>query len=337
MIVNQERFVAEEEPYWRELEALLSRKERDLAAGMSYEEAQRLYYLYQRAAAALARVSGMVLEPGLHDYLEALVARAYAQIHQNRARRTRLRPLHWIGVTFPQTFRRNVGAFWLATAVILVGSAFGVLGMMLDDETKLIVMPFDHLLGDPSDRVAMEEGRDDDHMDGAKQSFSAMLMTHNTRVAIMTMSAGIFLGLGSMVLLFYNGVILGAVAFDYVAAGESVFLLGWLLPHGAMEIPAIVIGGQAGLVLGKTIIGWRSPLGLRTRLRQAGPDIVTLIFGVALLLIWAGIIESFLSQYHAPVLPYSLKIAFGTVELVFLALYLGLSGRGARDDGEAAR
>ena len=50
-------------------------------------------------------------------------------------------------------------------------------------------------------------------------------------------------------MLFYNGVILGAVAVDYVRAGETKFLLGWLMPHGVIEIPAILIAGQAGFML----------------------------------------------------------------------------------------
>ncbi len=37
---------------------------------------------------------------------------------------------------------------------------------------------------------------------------------------------------GTLVLLFYNGVILGAVTADYVAAGQGKFLVGWLLRHG---------------------------------------------------------------------------------------------------------
>jgi hypothetical protein len=54
---------------------------------------------------------------------------------------------------------------------------------------------------------------------------------------------------------------------------------------------------------------------------------MTLIFGVGLLLVWAGFVESFLSQYHEPVLPYSVKIAFGLTELVLLILFLSRSGR----------
>ena len=56
-------------------------------------------------------------------------------------------------------------------------------------------------------------------------------------------------------MLFYNGVILGAVTVDYIRAGETKFLLGWLMPHGVIEIPAILIAGQAGLLLAFALIG----------------------------------------------------------------------------------
>jgi hypothetical protein len=62
-------------------------------------------------------------------------------------------------------------------------------------------------------------------------------------------------------------------------------------------------------------------------LRAVAPDLVTLIFGVALMLVWAGIVEAFFSQYHEPVLPYWVKIAFGSVELLLLVLYLSRAGR----------
>jgi hypothetical protein len=51
-----------------------------------------------------------------------------------------------------------------------------------------------------------------------------------------------------------------------------------------------------------------------------------LIFGVGVMLVWAGFIEAFLSQYHEPVIPYDVKIAFGCVELIFLCVFLSKSG-----------
>jgi hypothetical protein len=50
-------------------------------------------------------------------------------------------------------------------------------------------------------------------------------------------------------------------------------------------------------------------------------------FGVALMLIWAGIIEAFFSQYHEPVIPYAVKIGFGVLEISILILFLWKSGK----------
>ena len=131
----------------------------------------------------------------------------------------------------------------------------------------------------------------------------------------------------TLIMLFYNGVILGAVALDYVLAGETPFLLGWLLPHGAIEIPAIILAGQSGLVLAGALIGWGESISLKARLRKISDDLVTLIMGVAVMLIWAGIVEAFFSQYHEPLIPYEAKIGFGVLELILLILFLTRSGK----------
>ncbi|MBI5115714.1 stage II sporulation protein M [Candidatus Poribacteria bacterium] len=327
MIVDLQRFVASEERYWREIEDVLDSLEKRMERSLSLEEAKRFHYLYQRASSDLARLSAFPFEPGIRQRLEALVARAYAEIHETRLKPHRFSPREWFFQTFPQTFRRHARAFALAVIITIVGSAFGGLAISLDPDSKSVLMPFSHLQTHPSDRVAREESRAKDHMEGHKSSFSAMLMTHNTRVSIFTMALGMTWGLGTIILLFYNGVILGAVVCDYVLAGESRFLAGWLLPHGSIEIPAILIAGQAGLILGKALIGRGSPESLKTRLRSISNDLVTLIFGVGLLLVWAGIVEAFFSQYHEPVLPYSLKIAFGLIELALLSLFLARSGK----------
>ena len=116
-------------------------------------------------------------------------------------------------------------------------------------------------------------------------------------------------------------------------AGETSFLLGWLLPHGSVEIPAIILAGQAGLMLAGALIGWGRPISLRSRLRQISSDLVTMIFGVAILLVWAGMVEAFLSQYHEPVLPYELKIGFGLAELILLTWFLFKSGTREQEIG----
>ena len=326
MIIDLEKFSDAEQPVWHELETMLERIEESPRAPLTLDDAKRLHYLYERTSADLGKVMTFSAEPELRRYLESLVARAYSEIHETRSREKRFSPWKWFWQTLPQAFRRRARAFGLSVAITLAGCAFGGFALAFDPDSKSVIMPFEHLHGDPSERVAWEESAVEDRLAGAKSSFSSQLMTHNTRVSILTLAMGITWGLGTIVLLFYNGIILGAVAVDYVLAGQTKFLLGWLMPHGVIEIPAILIAGQAGLVLANALIGFGTRLPLGARFRAVLPDLVTLIFGVAIMLVWAGIIEAFLSQYHEPTIPYAAKIAFGCVELVLLALFLGRAG-----------
>ena len=339
MILDIAQFIGREQPVWTELADTLDRIEIDPYRRMSLPELQRFQYLYERNSADLTQMSEWVSEPEIKSYLVALVARAYAEIHEVRTRSLRFSPWRWFTVTFPAVFRKNLRAFKLSVSATLVGCAFGALALIFDPEAKEVLLPFGHLQGDPAERVREEEQQTLDTLQGRKASFSAYLMTHNTRVSIFTMSLGVTWGVGTMIMLFYNGIILGAVVADYVAAGQSVFLVGWLLPHGSIEIPAILIAGQAGFVLAGAMVGRGRRRPLKRRMREVLPDMVTLIGGVGVLLIWAGLVESFFSQYHQPALPYGLKIAVGVLELGALAVFLSRSGKRAAQaeaDEEAA-
>ena len=326
MIIDLKQFIFQSRPFWNELEELLTRMENAPGADMDLGAVKRFHYLYSRASSDLARLMSESAEPNMRRYLESVVARAYGIIHETRRRPHRIAPLAWFFGVFPRTFRKHLKAFYLSTAVMLLGALLGSFLLLADPQSKEVIMPFPHLLNDPSKRVQMEENAKADRIEGHKTYFSSYLMTHNTKVSIMTMALGMTFGVGTILMLFYNGVILGAVALDYMVAGESAFLFGWLLPHGAIEIPAILLAGQAGLVLAGALIGWGQGVPLRLRFRKISSDLVTLIGGVAVMLVWAGIIEAFFSQYHEPVIPYGIKIGFGVIELIILAFFLARSG-----------
>ena len=335
MIIDLQRFIAEEKPFWTELGTVLDRIEEYPERRMTLEEAKRFHYLYQRTSADLAKIATFSAEPETNRYLESLVARAYGEVHETRGTRQRAAPGKWFLETFPRTFRRHGRAFLLSLAITLAGFAFGGLAVTIDPGAKEVLLPFSHLQGNPSERVAQEEKTAGDELKGTKISGATWYMTHNTQVSIFTVALGITFGVGTVIMLFYNGVILGAVALDYVRAGQSTFLLAWLSPHGVIEIPAILLAGQAGLVLAGALIGWGKSVALRTRLRNVSGDLTTLCFGVALLLVWAGFIEAFVSQYHEPILPYSFKIGFALVEFFLLVLLLARSG--AKDGGSPSK
>ena len=327
MILDLQQFIVTERPHWDELEGLLKKIEDDHDLRLSLEQTRRFHYLYDRAASDLLRISTFASSPEILRYLETLVARAYGEIHETRTPRRRFLFWRWFSQQLPQTFRRHLTAFWCSLGLTLLGVAFGAGILYVDPDAKETLLPFAHLQGKPSERVAEEEANKGESLEGRKAGFAGFLMTHNIQVSLFTLAMGMTYGVGTVVVLFYNGVILGAVSLDYIQDGQTRFLIGWLLPHGSIEIPSVMIAGQAGFVLAGALIGSRKRLALLDRLAAVRDDLVTLIGGFSLLLVWAGLIEAFFSQYHEPVLPYGVKIGFGLLELVMLCAFLGFSGR----------
>jgi uncharacterized membrane protein SpoIIM required for sporulation len=329
VIVDLAQFIDKERPYWTKLEAALGHLERDPFYIMTLDAIKEFHYLYNRASSDLVKVSGFSADADIRRYVESLVGRAYSQVHGVRGKTKRTPLVAWVTSVFPRTFRTHLWAFSLSLAIVLFGAVTGSAVLSIDKQSKAIILPFEHLKGDPAERVAQEEKADaaKNKISTPKSSFSAFLITNNTSVSISVFALGFTWGIGTVIMLFYNGLILGAVALDYVVAGKTAFLLGWLLPHGVIEIPAVIIAGQAGLLVAATLIGRRSAVPLRARFRRIGGDLVTLLIGLALMLVWAGIVEAFFSQYHEPILPYTVKITFGLIELAALVAYLGFAGR----------
>ena len=80
------------------------------------------------------------------------------------------------------------------------------------------------------------------------------IITNNVRVAIACFAGGIFLGVGSLVLLGFNGLVIGATAGHFANAGLLGYMLEFIVGHGLLELFAIWIAGAAGFLLGRSVL-----------------------------------------------------------------------------------
>ena len=123
------------------------------------------------------------------------------------------------------------------------------------------------------------------------------LATNNWLVAVDLTYSGLAAGVPAVVTLVFNGLVVGAVGgvFDPVA------FLALVAPHGIIEIPALVIGGAAGLSLGGVGIG-----ALRGRyddgdVAEAIRRTYRVLLGLVPLFVVAAFIEAFLTPAIASV------------------------------------
>jgi uncharacterized membrane protein SpoIIM required for sporulation len=327
VILDLERFQAQARSRWSNLESLLAALDSRPDRRLKPAEAELLQELYAQAAADLNRVTHGALAPALTEYLERLVARAYAELYYAPPTRSEVwQPRRWLRIftAFPEAFRRQSRYFALALLITLLGCALGGLAVRYDPASVGVLLPADYLRN-PSERVHEDEKGRNRHLDSSQieAAFSAQLITHNIRVALLAAALGVTFGIGTALLLFENGVLLGAVAVRYTQQGFGLFVTAWLLPHGAFEIPSILIAGQAGFYLARLLLRRRED----RKMRQSMREWLVLIAGLAMMLVWAGMMEAFFSQHQAPVLPYGFKVAVGAAELALLTTYLLLVGR----------
>ncbi|MCB0813699.1 MAG: stage II sporulation protein M, partial [Flavobacteriales bacterium] len=80
------------------------------------------------------------------------------------------------------------------------------------------------------------------------------ITVNNVRVALLAFAAGIAAGFGTVYVLLFNGIMVGAFQYFFHEQGvlrESLLTI-WV--HGTLEISAIVIAGAAGLALGRGML-----------------------------------------------------------------------------------
>jgi len=325
--VNIETFIARRQNRWRDLERLVDETEGVREADIPLPKIQEIVRLYRQACSDLNQARSYTANPELLDRLNRITGRAYRFIYRGgRPERLREAARRLILTEIPATFRREQRVILFALTAMLAGVLVGVIALLSDpDNARRLIPPqfYTENVKQRVERIEQEEERVD-ALDKAA-AFGAYLYTHNIRVALLAFSLGALTIIGAYWLLFFNGVLLGAVATSYALAGVSGFFFGWVGPHGALELPAIVFGSAAGLRLGEAF--WMpGRMSRGTSLRAAFPSVWRMLIATALTLVFAGIVEGSFSQFSSKTFPTPLKIGVAVLLLVSLISYLFIRG-----------
>jgi uncharacterized membrane protein SpoIIM required for sporulation len=333
--MDLDAFIRERRPRWDRFERLLDDVDKAGDQALDPKTLQELVRLYRQACSDLNQARSITAQPLLLDRLNQLAGRGYRTVYRD-ARRVTLgqaaRRLFLFEI--PATFRKERSIVAAAAASMLVGALFGFVAVLSNPALSHDLIP--HMFDTESARQRVQElEKNDERINSveAASMFSAYLMSHNIEVSFLCFSLGAFTILGGYAILFYNGVILGAVAAQYVMDGVATFFVAWVGPHGALELPAIVFSGAAGIRAGRALLlpGNQS---VATSLRRAFPDLRRMLLGTAAILVLAGLIEGSFSQFTKKTFPYEMKIGVAAALFIGLLSYLFVRRR-APAEGEA--
>ncbi|MGD9582576.1 MAG: stage II sporulation protein M [Lysobacterales bacterium] len=311
---------------WLELRARPGRKARNqdaAAAPPDQQFAARYRRICQHFALAEQRIYSATLQARLHD----LVARGHQVLYRPPPPRLRR-----IVAFFASEFPRLVRAEWRAMTVsaLLFFLPLALMLGLLQWQPELVLTVFEpsqiadfERMYDPAsagDRLGRDSGSD--------IKMFGYYIFNNVSIGFRTFASGLLFGLGSVVVLLSNGVMIGTVAGHLTAIGYGGPFWRFVVGHSAPELLAIVIAGGAGLHIGYALL---AP-GRRSRSRallESGAVGARLVLGVFAMLVFAAFVEAFWSSLGW--LPDALRFGAGGALWLLIGLWLWRGGRGSVD------
>lgn len=309
-------WIEKRKPYWQKLETLVTSASGGVKS-LGHGELQELSLLYRQTAADLAAIRQDPSSVHFARYLNQLMARAHNIIYLGH-RASPWAIFRFLQQEYPRVFRRNAKYCALAVAVFLAGGLAGVALTLQDPDFQLKV------LGPRMVQTIQRKEMWTHSIISVKPLASSEIMTNNMTVGFMAYATGIAGGLGTIYMMFFNGLLMGVIGTACGLAGMSLSLWSFVAPHGALELPAIFLAGGAGFKIAHGLL-FPGMLPRRDSLALAGREATTLVLGTVPILIIAGLIEAFVSPTGLAI---PLKFAMSGALLVLLCTYLFGVGKG---------
>ena len=320
--MKQSLFESRHQPQWQAFAEQLKHLEQGKTKARDVAD---FPHHYRRVCQHLALAQERGYSSYLIDPLQQLALRGHQQLYRHRSH-LGANVLGFILADFPRLVREQ-WRFVLIASLLFFGSlvAVGLLVYLFPDLIYSIVSPQQvaemHSMYDPD---ASRLGRAADRASSEDWMMFGYYVMHNIGIAFQTFAAGLLFGLGSVFFLFFNGLIIGAVAGHLTQIGYGQTFWSFVIGHGAFELSAIALAGAAGLQLGWALIA-PGQLTRGESLRLAARKSVQMICGVMVFLLIAAFIEAYWSSTNA-VAPW-VKYLVGTALWLLMAAYLLFAGR----------
>lgn len=313
--MKQQIFEQQYSAEWQQIEAAL---EKPAEGDNSKILAENYMFLCQHLAIAKERL----YDAALVERLNNLVLGVYRELYRYRAE-TRLNIYAFFKRDFPLAIYRHRYFILLSFLVMVLPGLVAGAWTYLDEDAVYSVLDSSEVrqverMYDPEARKLgrEREAETDIFMFG-------FYIKNNISIAFRCFAGGMVIGIGTLLVLFFNGMFMGSIAGHLTRLDYVDTFYPFVVGHGSFELTAIVFSGAAGLRLGYAILNPRQSSRLDA-LREAGRDVVPMLYGIFLMLVIAAFLEAFWSSSTS--LSIEVKYTVGAVLWVLVLLY-SFSGR----------
>ncbi|WP_299899649.1 stage II sporulation protein M [uncultured Aquimarina sp.] len=245
-------------------------------------------------------------------YLNSLASQAHQKIYINK-KESKNRIVEFWKTEFPLFFYQHQKTLLFTFLVFSIACCIGIISAINDSSFLRLI------LGDAYVNETLNNIDKGDptgiYKSGSMVGSFLGITINNIRVAFIAYAFGGITSLGTVYVLFSNGIMLGAfMTFFYTKgllfeASKSVWL------HGTIEISVIVIAGCAGIVMGNSIL-FPKTFSRRVSFMKGAKDGLKIVVSTIPFFIIAGFIEGFITRYSNMPVWLAMTIIFSSLALI---------------------
>jgi uncharacterized membrane protein SpoIIM required for sporulation len=240
--MKETKFIEQNREKWADFEQMLREDRRD---------PEKLNDLFIQITDDLSYARTFYPNRSVRVFLNSLAQRVFHNIYRGRRFPAERLRLFWTD-ELPRIMWESRRALLLSFALFVLAFGIGVVSSMINPDFARVI------LGDQYVDMTLANIENGDPMavykDSGPLGMTAGITANNLFVALRTAIFGVLASIGTVFIMLYNGVMVGAFQYFFVEQGvfwES-FLTIWI--HGTLEISAIIIAGAAGLVAGSGLL-----------------------------------------------------------------------------------
>ncbi|MBK9336404.1 MAG: stage II sporulation protein M [Lewinellaceae bacterium] len=304
--MRETKFIEQNQEKWADFEEMLRQNHRD---------PERLNDLFVQITDDLSYARTYYPNRSVRMYLNGLAQRIFHNVYRGKRFPAKRFRLFWTD-ELPHQMWDARRALWLSFGIFALACGIGVVSSIINPDFARVI------LGDSYVDMTLRNIEGGDPMAVYKDSpplgMSIGIAANNLFVALRTAIFGVLASIGTVFMLLYNGIMLGAFQFFFIQKGlfwES-FLTIWI--HGTLEISAIIIAGAAGLVAGSGLLfpgTYTRRQAFQLTMRRG----LKIFIGLIPMFVLAAFFEGFLTRYTET--PAPVRFFFILSSLVFVLWY----------------
>ena len=145
-----------------------------------------------------------------------------------------------------------------------------------------------------------------------------MIAWNNIKVSFLCFTLGIFCSVGTLWMMFNNGLMVGVFEQMFFAHDLGFKSILVVFIHGTLEISSIVIAGGAGMIMGNSILFPKTYSRMES-LKRAAKDGIKIILSLIPIFIVAAFFEGYVTRYTE--MPLAMSLSILLLSLSFIIWY----------------